>query len=65
MLGGYKAFIIVVVVVDEIMDRCIRYQLIIASRERKHRHRTDERNSREKHRLWISRAYRETQTLNP
>ena len=29
------------------------------------RHRTDERNSREKHRLWISRAYRETQTLNP
>ena len=30
-----------------------------------YRHRTDERNSREKHRLWISRAYRETQTLNP
>ena len=30
-----------------------------------YRHRTDERNSREKHRLWISRAYRETETLNP
>ena len=30
-----------------------------------YRRRTDERNSREKHRLWISRAYRETQTLNP
>ena len=35
--------------------------------ETKHqyKHRTDERNSREKHRLWISREYSETQTLNP
>ena len=30
-----------------------------------YRHRTDERNSRENHKLWISRAGRETQTLNP
>ena len=33
--------------------------------ESRYRHPTDERNSREKHRLWTSRAYRETQTLNP